>query len=248
MKAKITEQLSEIQKILAESDRDGKFHQLEKDIVLSKLRYVYEMVLSQPVVMAVDDVMANVKPAPAPVPAPPKRETPAKQAPVVEIPVVEKIEQPRPEPVAVVHEQKEETSAANQGINTIKLPEIDPPVELKEESIQNHKQPDIKQGTTIEIKPQAHIQQTVHQSPGLLQTKLKPNKINDISRAIGINDKILFVKQLFNGDHQSYINAVAMLNAFESFAHAENHIREMFDWDHEDPTVMKFMEIIKRRY
>lgn len=81
-----------------------------------------------------------------------------------------------------------------------------------------------------------------------LSTRMQSRPINDLAKAIGLNDKFLFIRELFNGDKEKYHEAIQIINEMPTYEEAENYIRERFDWDEEQPEVEKFMDLVRRKF
>jgi hypothetical protein len=75
---------------------------------------------------------------------------------------------------------------------------------------------------------------------------LKP--ISDIKSSIGVGDKFLFIRELFNGNSDSFETAVNHLNSLKSYDEADEYVSSNFNWDRTTETVANFMTIVKRRY
>ena len=82
------------------------------------------------------------------------------------------------------------------------------------------------------------------------QLSIKP--ISDIKLAITLNDKLLYVKDLFNGYNLAYSEAVEILNRFNTFEEASRFLKTNYvtknNWDSKPATVEKFYALLKRRY
>ncbi len=82
----------------------------------------------------------------------------------------------------------------------------------------------------------------------------EPSKqpISDLKTAINLNDKLLFIKDLFNGYSLAYSEAIDILNRFDSFSVAETFLKTNYatknNWAGKSSTVEKFYEILNRRY
>ena len=85
-----------------------------------------------------------------------------------------------------------------------------------------------------------------------LAETLKEAPIRDLRKAIGINDRFLFINDLFRGDEPMYERSIKTINSFNIFAEAEYWIsRELkvkLGWDVEDPIVVQFDQLIRRRF
>lgn len=90
------------------------------------------------------------------------------------------------------------------------------------------------------------------QTASSLSEKLGKTKIEDIHAAIGINQKFLFMNNLFMGEKELYDSAIDRLNAMHSLSEAETYINselsDQYKWDKESDTYEKFMALVERRY
>ncbi len=73
-------------------------------------------------------------------------------------------------------------------------------------------------------------------------------KLTDIQSAIGINDRFLFTRELFENNIDEYNTAISFINKSDSYASVINWIKAEKEWDLEDPTVAQFIEITKRKF
>jgi len=82
--------------------------------------------------------------------------------------------------------------------------------------------------------------------------QLHTQSISDLKQAINLNDKLLFVKDLFNGYSLAYSEAIEILNRFKSFAEAEQFLKNNYitknHWDSKAEATEKFYALLKRRY
>ena len=82
------------------------------------------------------------------------------------------------------------------------------------------------------------------------QQTIKP--IGDIKLAITLNDKLLYVKDLFNGYNLAYSEAVEILNRFNTFDEAMRFLKTNYitknNWEAKPATTEKFYALLKRRY
>jgi len=81
-----------------------------------------------------------------------------------------------------------------------------------------------------------------------LATKFKDNPIKDINSAIGLNDKFLFIRELFNNNSENFTKSIDKLNNFENLDQAMQFINNEFHWDAENPAFNKLLELVYRRY
>lgn len=88
-------------------------------------------------------------------------------------------------------------------------------------------------------------------SPSLSE-RLGKTKVEDIHAAIGINQKFLFMNNLFMGEKELYDSAIDRLNKFSSLDDAHNYINaelaDQYKWDKESDAYEKFISLVERRY
>jgi hypothetical protein len=76
--------------------------------------------------------------------------------------------------------------------------------------------------------------------------------IKDLKSAITLNDKMLFVRDLFNGYSLAYSEAIEILNRFNNFDDAERFLNtnyvEKNHWADKPATNEKFFDLLKRRF
>ncbi len=86
----------------------------------------------------------------------------------------------------------------------------------------------------------------------LILTHLKLKPIQDLKTGIGLNEKFLFIRELFANDHQAYAEAVDQLNAKASVADAESYIASellpRYGWNLEHEALVNFLHLIFRRF
>lgn len=84
-----------------------------------------------------------------------------------------------------------------------------------------------------------------------LAEKLGKKPIPDLVKAIGLNQKFLFMNDLFEGENNHYKEALNMLNNFSDYSQANVYVetlRTKHSWDESSNTVKEFVELIQRRY
>jgi hypothetical protein len=83
-------------------------------------------------------------------------------------------------------------------------------------------------------------------------TALQEAPIRDLKKAIGLNDRFLFVNDLFRGDENMYERSLKTINAFNIYPEAEYWIqRELkvkLSWPDGSETVKLFDQLVKRRF
>jgi hypothetical protein len=82
--------------------------------------------------------------------------------------------------------------------------------------------------------------------------KLTDSPIRDLKKGIGVNDRYLFISELFRGDEVMYERSIKTINGFHIFAEAEYWIeRELkvkLGWEEDKPSTQYFYQLVKRRF
>lgn len=84
-----------------------------------------------------------------------------------------------------------------------------------------------------------------------LMSKLGASKLDTLKGAIGLNDKMQFISELFNGNADLFNETIDKLDTQESNEKARHYLSEIAvkqSWDAEDPLVEEFVRILDRRY
>ena len=257
-------------------ETDVQISGIERDLMLSYTRQFYEAFLlmgdeQTPVRTAVSPVVPIVEtpkaapqpvqvappvvekvvvapPPPAPVAEPVVERVVVVPAPIIE-PVVEKIIVPQPPvieytPVAPVFAPKEDE------IKVVAQPIIKPipPTVFPEP-------PRPKAAAKPLVKP---ANERVEQSELFeekmskeLSDKLGETAIDDIKKGMTLNDRILFMRDLFMGKQEEFDTAVYALNNAGSFDAARKELSELafkFDWASKEKQAKPFIRLVRRRY
>ncbi len=80
-----------------------------------------------------------------------------------------------------------------------------------------------------------------------LTSKFDSQPLSDISDAIGVNDKFQYIKELFKGDGEKFMETIDFLNEVNSEEEAANYLEENFSLDIEDPLVMRLLNLARRK-
>ncbi|NGF58292.1 hypothetical protein G5B00_17450 [Parapedobacter sp. SGR-10] len=78
------------------------------------------------------------------------------------------------------------------------------------------------------------------------------DKVLDIKTAISLNDKLLFIKDLFNGYSLAYSEAIELLNRFDNFAEADAFLQSNYalknGWADKPQTVEKLYAVLRKKF
>lgn len=72
--------------------------------------------------------------------------------------------------------------------------------------------------------------------------------ISDLKKAIGINDRFLFQRELFNSNSEVYNQVIDQINEMHNYESAIAFIKGNFNWNTEDEATITFLELVKRRF
>ncbi|MBE8715431.1 hypothetical protein [Sphingobacterium hungaricum] len=77
-------------------------------------------------------------------------------------------------------------------------------------------------------------------------------KVTDLKSAISLNDKLLFIKDLFNGYSLAYSEAIELLNRFDNFSEADAFLQTNYamknGWSQKSQTVEKLYIVLRKRF
>jgi len=84
-------------------------------------------------------------------------------------------------------------------------------------------------------------------------SRLQSLKIKSIREAVGVNEKFLFINELFSGNIQDYNAAIDKLNNFEDSQGAFNYLNELgnkcsWDFERSENTIRLLVNLVQRRY
>ena len=99
---------------------------------------------------------------------------------------------------------------------------------------------------------QPSLNDKLKQSKTEIAHKLQDSPVKDLRRAIGINDRFVFLKELFNGDEVMYERSIKTINNFQVLQEAEFWInRELklrLGWNDTKEAVQHFYQLVRRRF
>lgn len=164
---------------------------------------------------------------------------------------------PAPAPVAEKMQEKKETILVEED-NVVLVQKngqldmlFDPMTEIPTLS---HQQSPIRKTEVNDSGPAEgeSLNDRLKQSKTELMEVLKETPVKDLRKAIGINDRFIFLNELFRGDENAYERSIRTINNFNIYAEAEYWIsRELklkLGWDNNNPAVTHFDQLVKRRF
>jgi hypothetical protein len=117
--------------------------------------------------------------------------------------------------------------------------------------------------TLVQHQPKKELHEWIADNKESLNDRLKQEKtevanllkdapIKDLRKGIGINERFIFVSELFRGDEAMYERSIKTINNFGILSEAEYWInRELkykLSWDDDKPEVQHFYHLVRRRF
>jgi hypothetical protein len=85
-----------------------------------------------------------------------------------------------------------------------------------------------------------------------LASSLKDTPVRDLKKAIGINDRYVFISELFRGDEAMYERSIKTINNFRILPEAEywmeRELKLKLGWDETRESARHFFQLVKRRF
>lgn len=162
-----------------------------------------------------------------------------KEAPVVAVKVDEPIPAPATQPIEALKDVK------------LDDPIISPPVEQERPLFTPEAVP-VKPAPQPEAaKPAQSLNDLLAKTNGKSDEPVKA-PIADLKQAISLNEKLLFIKDLFNGYNLAYSEVIDIINKMNSFEAADSYLQNNYaaknNWANKQATVDQFYELLNRRF
>jgi len=247
----IIKEIQEIYSFINRFENPNQIHQIDIDLAMSKVRNLYDMLLK---LNAHDTYVSEYQSK--------EKLTINKPSEKQEFERTKEVIQNEPQKNTKTPETKQEIEN-ELIIEEIKKPEIKKEIEpvkkitfIEDEKPKKVQEKQKKQESSSEIMADKfHSKTYMHDSftkgnPDKqdVSSKMKSKPITDINSAIGLNDKFVYVRELFNGNKDQFVETIQLLNNFDSFENALGYLKENFKWDYEEPIVVKLVELVRRKY
>lgn len=237
---------------------------VDRDAFLASIRSLYDACFDEEKTAApVETVKETPKPQPKPAETTKKRPTlvfnhqnASKNTSPKEEKPAPKVEQEAPKPKPVVKEEPKKEEPKPVVNQTPKeepqaIPDISPQTEpvdplqlvkeqhaaLNEDGFQEDYEPLFRYKAATDISQ-----------------KLSASKLDDLQKALGLNEKFLYINELFGGDVGQFQNAIKALNEGENFDAARHYIERNLiaqnEWMSKTkrPVAKDFIKLVRRRY
>ncbi|WP_316816084.1 hypothetical protein [Pedobacter nyackensis] len=152
---------------------------------------------------------------------------------------IPRVQEVKPEPVKLVSEEPKEQIPQSPVSPAVV---IDTPVE------KITKEPEVIQGRpTLNdlLAGKSNFSNSVNEDNN-------KTSITDLKQAINLNEKLLYIKDLFNGYNLAYAEAIELVNKMPDFKTADNFLQSNYavknNWTAKQSTVDKFYELLNQRF
>jgi hypothetical protein len=231
----IAEELNKSKDLMDKFSETGELPRIEFDILLSKLQFVYDALYhykSIPQILGstnfIEKKTEEVKPLVNKIITKTETATAVTDTKSIEHNDLITNDDPKPENI-------KQNDSSEKEIKVLDKKENHPAKEIIAEKFKQH-QPLIN-----EVLKHEHQKKDVS---AIMQSK----PINNLESAVGINEKFLFIKELFNGDTETYDKTIRIINNSSNFNEAYNYLNQTFAWDMNNNYVQKILDLIRRRF
>lgn len=162
----------------------------------------------------------------------------------IETPPVEEVEE---DPAFIPETVAEETLN-----RTDQIQHADTPRPIIPETAAKVEEPLITNPLVEEKVPTLNELLSAGKSGGNIADKISFNEVKDLKSMIKLNDKLMFIRDLFSGYSLAYSEAIELVNRCDTFEAAENFLKQNYalknKWSDKQSTVDQFYEVLNRRF
>jgi len=173
------------------------------------------------------------------------------EEPVKKTPVVEEIAEPETEEEVeeIINKQEIEEPVESEESELIKKDKPEPEVEEKHEvELQEEKVVDeANHRLGDSFSKEKSVNDLIDAESSNLEHKLSNRPVESIKKSIGINDRFQYIRELFEGNAEKFVNAVTELDEKKDINEAVDYLKKNFEWK-KNETSLKFVNLVKRRF
>ncbi len=217
---------------------EGGMSKMERDLILHYLRELYELIAIEPLKESREEERPRTEPKPETV-LPSAEPHSAKAGMAMKYIEKEQVTQPSnsgsiDQTVPAWQHQKND-SANGVTTETIAAEEKSPGAEI-----------------ITENRPLKELFE--EDKASLASSRFGRLPISDISKSMGINDRIQTINELFGGDQNAFNNCTAKLNALKGFEEAKRYLisgpASTYEWENpmKKTKALMFISLVRRRY
>lgn len=219
---------------------------------------VVEQTVKEPEILKVEKVEEKKVETPAPIPVPetPKVKTPAEIVAENEARFAEARANDRHRPDGTVF--NDEDPLHEPVIEKIKdmVAEMPPEASVIDQLVESIEPTNSYQKNDMLEIGGEYAQMPIFEPVAVAEEDTAPKNLNDKLKSglkIGLNDKLAFIKHLFQGSDTDYNRVLSQLSTFGSFEEAKQFINQMVkpdydSWEGKEEYVERFMQIIENKF
>src|SRR5688572_12037495 len=140
------------------------------------------------------------------------------------------------------HNGHEDTAQAEHGWKFDPLREI--PTLAHQQSVKDLNEVMATKEASLNDKLKEEVKEVAH--------VLNDSPVRDLRRAIGINDRFVFISELFRNDEVMYERSIKTINGFRILPEAqywiERELKVKLGWDENKESTRHFYQLVKRRF
>lgn len=173
----------------------------------------------------------------------------------------EPVEEPQPEPQPFVFEDRPVVTDDGKVVHFVEeIPEEDIPARdlvngdelLRENPFDMPRMEDgSEEELGFELTQSESLGESLMHEDHSLAARLQQNPVRDLKSAIGINDKFLFVNELFGGSMEKYNKSIENLNDLKTLNGAMIYLNELkveLQWNSSNEAYQKLTELVRRKF
>jgi len=222
-------------------------HEMDKDLLLQKVRNLYDNISQLEISGQIESEEFVETPA--------SEIEQIEKEPEPEIEIIEKKEEVYQEP-AVPEEEPEKQTEDNEDVyfEEKDLEKEEQIVSQQDDIVVEEEQVIEEESSSLDLfstSQETISDRFVDKDEKSLAQKLQNSQLSDLRSAIGINEKFLFINELFNGDMGRYNKILDELNTMQNKTGMDTYFMELKiekQWNEEMEAFIKFKELIDRKF
>jgi hypothetical protein len=168
-----------------------------------------------------------------------------------------------------IHEEEEKTIIVEKEIENVEIPKEDVEEEVFEieksfeENVTNEVltskntlEEELKEAISADVATQMFEKATIKSPVVNEPTETKQRSLNDSifknNLQIGLNDRIAFVKHLFEGNQEDFNRVLSQLNSFKTEGEAiefiKNFVKPDYNWSESEDYEVRLLKLIERKF
>ncbi len=245
----------------------GKVHRMDIELMIEKTREIYDRLIQldtliipfeteipKTVVAETEKQEEKIEPEPEVVVKPATEEIPEPETKeTYEKPVITEKEPEEQQEIQHMEEEPAEPAEIPEEKEVVSHKEVREEPEMPDAQ-QDYTETEEDSKSTIDLFSSA--EPTIsdvysEQETVTVADKFNQETVNELREAIGINEKFLFINELFNGDMSKYNKAIDELDEMATYKGAETYLLELkvqHQWEEDSQALMKLTELVKRKF